>query len=83
MQPLPDAVRPPGDHGLANAMRSDGGNFVPGDLYPDYPALIVRHGLDGERELALARWGMPSSKKALFDATTKRAPFGKSTVATG
>lgn len=58
---------------LANAMRSDVGNLAPGDLYPDYPAPIVRHGLDGERELALARWGMPSSKKALFDATTKRA----------
>lgn len=58
---------------LADAMRSNAGNLAPGDVYPDYPAPIVRHGLDGERELAMARWGMPSSKKALFDAATKRA----------
>lgn len=58
---------------LANAMQSDVGNLAPGDVYPDYPAPIVRHGLEGERELAMARWGMPSSKKALFDAATKRA----------
>jgi putative SOS response-associated peptidase YedK len=58
---------------LAHAMRSDVGNLAPGDVYPDYPAPIVRHGLDGERELAMARWGMPSSRKALFDAATKRA----------
>jgi len=58
---------------LAHAMRSEVGNLAPGDVYPDYSAPIVRHGLDGERELALARWGMPSSKKALFDAATKRA----------
>ena len=58
---------------LANAMRSDVGNLAPGDVYPDYPAPIVRHGLDRQRELALSRWGMPSSKKALFDAATRRA----------
>ena len=58
---------------LAHAMHSEVGNLAPGDLYPDYPAPIIRHGLDGERELAMARWGMPSSKKALFDAATKRA----------
>jgi hypothetical protein len=33
---------------------------------------IVRNGADG-RELATARWGMPSSSKALMDATKKRA----------
>lgn len=58
---------------LANAMRGDVGNLEPRDLYPDYPAPIVRTGEDGVRELALARWGMPSSKKALFEAATKRA----------
>lgn len=42
-------------------------------LYPDYAGPIIRNGTDGERELAFARWGMPSSKKALFDAATKRA----------
>lgn len=58
---------------IARAMNSSVGNLAPGDVYPDYPAPIVRHGLDGEMELALARWGMPSSRKALFDTATKRA----------
>ncbi|MDA9477894.1 hypothetical protein XI03_26125 [Bradyrhizobium sp. CCBAU 65884] len=44
---------------------------MPG-VFPDYKAPIVRTGADG-RELALARWGMPSSSKALMDATKKRA----------
>ena len=44
---------------------------MPG-IYPDYPAPIVRNG-NGGRELAMARWGMPSSSKALMDATKKRA----------
>jgi putative SOS response-associated peptidase YedK len=44
---------------------------MPG-IYPDYPAPIVRNG-DVGRELAMARWGMPSSSKALMDATKKRA----------
>lgn len=42
-------------------------------LYPDYGAPIIRNSTDGERELAFARWGMPSSRKALLDAATKRA----------
>lgn len=58
---------------MANAMRSTVGNLAPGDIYPDYSAPIVRRGADGQRELSLARWGLPSSKKALFDAATKRA----------
>jgi putative SOS response-associated peptidase YedK len=44
---------------------------MPG-IYPDYPAPIVRNSAAG-RELAMARWGMPSSQKALMDATKKRA----------
>jgi putative SOS response-associated peptidase YedK len=44
---------------------------MPG-IFPDYPAPIVRN-VAGGRELAMARWGMPSSSKALFDATKKRA----------
>jgi putative SOS response-associated peptidase YedK len=44
---------------------------IPG-VFPDYKAPIVRNGADG-RELATARWGMPSSSKALMDATKKRA----------
>ncbi|MGV9009981.1 SOS response-associated peptidase family protein [Brevundimonas sp.] len=58
---------------IAGAMQSSVGNLAPGDVYPDYTAPIVRHGLDGEPELAMARWGMPSSRKALFDAATRRA----------
>ena len=49
------------------------GNLAPmPGVFPDYRAPIVRGGPDG-RELALARWGMPSSSKALMDATKKRA----------
>jgi putative SOS response-associated peptidase YedK len=44
---------------------------MPG-IFPDYPAPIVRNS-DGGRELALARWGMPSSSKAQLEATQKRA----------
>ena len=42
----------------ANAMRSTVGNLAPGDVYPDYPAPIVRWE-GAERILASARWGMP------------------------
>lgn len=56
----------------AKAMRSNVGNLAPGDVYPDYSAPIVRwEGTD--RILTAARWGMPSSRKALMDAATKRA----------
>jgi putative SOS response-associated peptidase YedK len=44
---------------------------MPG-VFPDYKAPIVRTGTNG-RELATARLGMPSSTKALLDATKKRA----------
>lgn len=58
---------------LAGAMADRTGNLplMPG-IYPDYPAPIVRPGADGP-ELAMARWGMPSSRKALLDSATKRA----------
>jgi putative SOS response-associated peptidase YedK len=42
-------------------------------IFPDYPAPIVWTASDGVRELALVRWGIPSSKKALLDAATRRA----------
>lgn len=58
---------------LARAMQSDVGNLEPRDIYPDYPAPIVRQDENGDRVLTLARWGMPSSRKALLDAATKRA----------
>jgi putative SOS response-associated peptidase YedK len=49
------------------------GNLAPmPGVFPDYKAPIVRNVTDG-RELATARWGMPSSSKALMDATKKRA----------
>ncbi len=41
-------------------------------IFPDYPAPIVRNTPDGVRELAMVRWGMPSSKKAIFESAKKR-----------
>jgi putative SOS response-associated peptidase YedK len=58
---------------LSRAMYNKTGNLEPRDIYPDYPAPIIRHNEDGERVLTFARWGMPSSRKALLDAATKRA----------
>ncbi|MCS3994654.1 putative SOS response-associated peptidase YedK [Bradyrhizobium japonicum] len=54
-------------------MNSRVGNLpsMPG-IFPDYPAPIVRNALDG-REIVMARWRMPSSSKALMEATKKRA----------
>ncbi len=51
---------------LSRAMRDMTGNLpqLPG-IFPDYSALIVRTGSDGVRELAMARWGMPSPAFAL------------------
>lgn len=42
-------------------------------IFPDYTAPVVLNGSDGQREIRDFRWGMPSSKKALFDAASKRA----------
>ena len=58
----------------AQAMRDRNNNQppIPG-VFPDYAAPIVRHGADGQREMVDMRWGMPSSKKALMDAASKRA----------
>ena len=53
---------------LARAMVDRTGNLPPmPGIFPDYSAPIVRMA-DGERELTMARWGMPSSQKALLDA---------------
>ncbi|MGP9812930.1 SOS response-associated peptidase [Rhodopseudomonas sp. NSM] len=59
---------------LARAMRDITGNLpqMPG-IFPDYKAPVVRNAPDGVRELAIARWGMPSSQFALLEATKKRA----------
>lgn len=58
---------------LFDALNNRVGNLasMPG-IFPDYPAPIVRNGADG-REIVMARWGMPSSQRALMDATKKRA----------
>jgi putative SOS response-associated peptidase YedK len=51
---------------LAGAIRDTTGNLpiLPG-IFPDYAAPIVRNAPDSGRELALARWGMPSPAFAL------------------
>jgi putative SOS response-associated peptidase YedK len=49
------------------------GNLAPmPGVFPDYKAPIIRNGPEG-RELAAARWGMPSSQHALMESTKKRA----------
>jgi putative SOS response-associated peptidase YedK len=51
---------------LTRTMRDSVGNMPPlPGIYPDYPAPIVRNAADGERELVMARWGMPSPAFAL------------------
>jgi putative SOS response-associated peptidase YedK len=59
---------------LVRALRDTIGNLpvLPG-IFPDYRAPIVRNAPDGVRELAMARWGMPSSQFALMEATKRRA----------
>ena len=58
---------------FTRAMHDRTGNLPPQPgIFPDYAAPIVRNTAEG-RELTMARWGMPSSKQALFDATKKRA----------
>ncbi len=51
---------------LSRAMRDRAGNLPPmPGIFPDYAAPIVRTGEDDVRELAMARWGMPSPAFAL------------------
>jgi putative SOS response-associated peptidase YedK len=59
---------------IARALRDVSGNVpVMPAVFPDYTAPIVRNGPDGLRELAKARWGMPSSQFALMQSAKKRA----------
>jgi putative SOS response-associated peptidase YedK len=59
---------------LARAMTDLNNNQPPmPGIYPDYAAPIIVNGDDGRRMMRDARWGMPSSKEALFAAATKRA----------
>lgn len=60
--------------GLGKALRDINDNQPPmTGIFPDYPAPVILRGDEGEREMRDVRWGMPSSKKALFEAATKRA----------
>ena len=58
---------------FTRAMVDRTGNLPPQPgIFPNYAAPIVRNTADG-RELTMARWGMPSSKQAIFEATQRRA----------
>ena len=58
---------------LFGVTKDSAGNLPPlPGVFPDYPAPIVRNN-GADRELTMARWGMPTSQKALLNATTKRA----------
>jgi putative SOS response-associated peptidase YedK len=61
---------------LTRAMRDRTGKLPPmPEIFPDFPAPIVRNAPDGVRELMLARWGMPSPPKfggAPIDAARSR-----------
>src|SRR5271157_703517 len=57
----PQAIRD-----FARAMRNSTGNLPPlPGVFPDASAPIVRNVEGGARELAMARWGMPSPQFAL------------------
>jgi putative SOS response-associated peptidase YedK len=59
---------------LARVMKDRNNNQPPQPgVYPDYAAPIIIQDEVGVREMRDARWGLPSSKKALLDAATKRA----------
>ena len=59
--------------GATNAMIDSVGNMEPEiEVWPDRMAPIVRNTPAG-RELAMVRWGMPSSSQAIFQNAKKRA----------
>ena len=59
---------------LGRAMHDRNNNQPPmPGVYPNYAAPIILKGADGQREMRDASWGLPSSRKALMDAATKRA----------
>ena len=59
---------------LARAMADRNHNQPPmAGVYPDYAAPVVLKGDGGAREMRDLRWGMPTSKQALFKAATLRA----------
>src|SRR3990167_5561651 len=59
---------------LARALSDRNHNQPPtSGVFPDYAAPVVLREDDGSRVMRDMRWGLPSSKKALFDAATRRA----------
>jgi putative SOS response-associated peptidase YedK len=59
---------------FTRAMRDTAGNLPPlPGIFPDYKAPVVRNAPNGVRELAMLRWGMPSSQLAQMEAAKKRA----------
>jgi putative SOS response-associated peptidase YedK len=59
---------------FTSTMRDLAGNLPPmPGVFPDYKAPVVRNAPDGVRELAMLRWGMPTSQLALMEAAKKRA----------
>ncbi len=59
---------------LARAMNDRNNNQPPmPGVYPDYAAPVIVNADDGAREMRDMRWGMPTSKRALLDAATRRA----------
>lgn len=64
----------PGDIlAMTRALRNNAGNLEPRDIYPDYEAPIVRLDANGNRELAKARWGLPSPRNVQIEKAGKRA----------
>lgn len=65
----PAAIRDLFDSPVADTV----GNLEPADYYPDYPAPIVRHDGAGGLVLTKARWGLTSSRQAIYQNASKRA----------
>lgn len=58
---------------LTRALADLTGNLPPlPGIYPDMAAPIVRNGPTGQRELVMARWGMPSPAKELEGKKTDK-----------
>jgi putative SOS response-associated peptidase YedK len=58
---------------LARAFDQNNNQPPMSGVYPDYEAPVVIVGETGQRVMRNMRWGMPSAKRALMDAATKRA----------
>lgn len=59
---------------MVRHMNDRTGNMPPlPGIYPDHEAPIIRHAPEGGLEMAMTRWGMPSSKQAIFEDASKRA----------